>query len=340
MNELSTLLGVMATDRVSSSPQHRDEQDQVQNFILQRLPESGQPLAAAAAHHFANPGKLLRAKMVMRGAYLLNVDSNAAVRWAAAIELLHNASLVHDDICDGDKLRRGQQAVWAKFGRHVALTLGDWLIALSFELASEAAQIAKTPKLVTLLARHMATTTAGEAMEFESDRSYDWDRYLQIAADKTAPLLTAPLQGVAIMALDARAEIVVASYFRYLGKAYQIANDIMNFDGNDGAKSIGSDLARRAPNAVTLSFRDCLSVPEKAKFDVWYEAGDNAALLDWQAAIRKSDAMERAGRCMLSILDDAETKAESLSVGIYEVISPVHALLKRVCLNSVKHLKV
>jgi geranylgeranyl pyrophosphate synthase len=79
MNELSTLLGVMATDRVSSSPQHRDEQDQVQNFILQRLPKSGQPLAAAAAHHFENPGKMLRAKMVMRGAYLLNVDSNAAV---------------------------------------------------------------------------------------------------------------------------------------------------------------------------------------------------------------------------------------------------------------------
>jgi len=50
--------------------------------------------------------------------------------------------------------------------------------------------------------------------------------------------------------------------------------------------------------------------------------------------------MERAGRCMLSILDDAEAKAESLSVEIYEVISPVHALLKRVCLNAVKHLKV
>ena len=144
------------------------------------------------------------------------------------------------------------------------MTLGDWLIALSFELASEAAaQIAKTPKLVTLLARHMATTTAGEAMEFEFDRKNDWDTYLQIAADKTAPLLTAPLQGVAIMALDVRAEMVVASYFRYLGKAYQIANDILNFDGNDGAKSIGSDLARRAPNAVTLSFRNGLTPVNK-----------------------------------------------------------------------------
>ena len=340
MNELSTLFGVIADDRVTSSPQHHDSQDQVHDFILKGLPKSGQPLAAAAAHHFENPGKMLRAKMVMRGAHLLNVDRGAAIRWAAAIEILHNASLVHDDICDGDKLRRGRQAVWAKFGRHVGLTLGDWLIALSFELAAEAAQIAKTPKLVTLLARHMATTTAGEAMEFESDRGYDWDTYLQIAADKTAPLLTAPLQGVAIMALDARAEIVVASYFRYLGKAYQIANDIMNFDGKDGAETIGSDLARRAPNAVTLSFRDCLTAAERAAFDQWYEAGDNAALADWQDAIRSSQAMQHAGRCMLSVLHDAEAKAESLSVEIYEVITPVHALVKRVCLNSVKHLKV
>jgi geranylgeranyl pyrophosphate synthase len=340
MNELVTSLSASLDTNVSSSRTSDDDLQNVYTFILSRLPQIGEPLSLAAAHHFENPGKMLRAKMVMRGAHLLGVDNNAAIRWAAAVELLHNASLVHDDICDGDKLRRGQQAVWTKFGRNVALTLGDWLISLSFELASEASQISRTPKLVTLLARHMATTTAGEAMEFESDRGYNWDTYLQIAADKTAPLLTAPLQGVAIMALDVRAEVVVASYFRYLGKAYQIANDIMNFDGKDGAETIGSDLARRAPNAVTLSFRDCLTPAEQAVFDQWYEVGDNAALADWQDAIRSSQAMQHAGRCMLSILHDAEAKAESLSVEIYEVITPVHALVKRVCLNSVKHLKV
>ena len=340
MNELTTSIGAFLENKNTSSRIHREDRNNVHHFILSKLPKAGEPLAAAAAHHFENPGKMLRAQMVMRGSYSLNVDTDAAIRWAAAIEILHNASLVHDDICDGDKLRRGRQAVWAKFGRHVGLTLGDWLIALSFELAAEAAQLAKTPKLVTLLAGHMATTTAGEAMEFESDRGYDWDTYLQIAADKTAPLLTAPLQGVAIMALDSRAEIVVASYFRYLGKAYQIANDIMNFEGKDGAETIGSDLARRAPNAVTLSFRDGLSLAERADFDRWYQAGSNAALTDWQIAIKNSAAMKNAGHCMLAILNEAEARAESLSVEIFEVIGPVNALVKRVCLNSVKHLKV
>ena len=64
--------------------------------------------------------------------------------WAAAIEVLHNASLIHDDICDGDRLRRERPAVWSVYGRDVALTLGDWLVALSFELAAEAAQRAQT----------------------------------------------------------------------------------------------------------------------------------------------------------------------------------------------------
>jgi geranylgeranyl pyrophosphate synthase len=214
------------------------------------------------------------------------------------------------------------------------------LIALSFELAAEAAHMSSAPKLVSLLARHMATTTAGEALELESNCNFEWDTYLQIAADKTAPLLTAPLQGVALMARDPDAEVAVTSYFRNLGKAYQVANDIMNFRGNDGAKSIGSDLARRTPNAVILSFRNNLTADKRADFDRWYDAGDNAALASWQLAIAGSDAIPQAAKCMLEILKNADAKAGTIPSEIFEVIKPVHVVLKRVCLNSVQHIKV
>ncbi len=340
MNELSALLSANVNDASTASQWQNDLQIQVHQFILKKLPDCHLPLAAAAAHHFEFQGKMIRAKMVMRGAHLMNVDSAAAVRWAAAVEVLHNASLIHDDICDGDKLRRGRQSVWVKFGKHVALTLGDWLIALSFELAAEAAQMSAAPKLVMLLARHMATTTAGEALEFESNCNFEWNTYLQIAADKTAPLLTAPLQGVAIMARDTDAEIAVSSYFRYLGKAYQVANDIMNFHGNDGAKSSGSDLGRRTPNAVTLSFRNNLSTIERSDFDRWYNSRNNAALASWQRAIAASNAIPFATDCMFDILRNAEMKANSLSSEVFEVISPVHALIKRVCINSVQRTRV
>ncbi|MEL0024985.1 MAG: polyprenyl synthetase family protein, partial [Alphaproteobacteria bacterium] len=90
----------------------------------------------------------------------------AALHWAVAVEILHNASLVHDDICDGDEFRRGHPTVCAKYGHNVALALGDWMIALSFELAAEAAQRSQSPMLVKILASHMKTTAFGEACEF------------------------------------------------------------------------------------------------------------------------------------------------------------------------------
>jgi len=337
MNELRTLQNTAFEKTISATTPRPSDKDIVHNLILSRLPTLEQPLAKAAAHHFNSPGKMLRATMAMRGAHVLNVSLPAATRWAAAVEVLHNASLIHDDICDGDKQRRGHQAIWTKFGRNVALTLGDWLIALSFELAAEAAEITNTPRLLRILAKHMSRTTAGEAMEFEWNGNLSWDAYLTIAADKTAPLLTAPIQGIAVMIGDYQAEAIISRYFRDLGEAYQIANDISNYNGSDGAKLIAGDLARRAPNAVTLSFIDGLDTDEKARFNDWYHSGDTADLASWQAHILDSDAMEAASNRMFATLDRATHHAIDLSAEISEVVTPVHGLIMRACATASKN---
>ncbi len=331
MNELSTLRNAAYEKTLLSSPICLTDKNTVQNLIISRLPAHDKPLGKAAAHHFSKHGKMLRAKMAMHGADALQIDQTAAVRWAAAVEVLHNASLIHDDICDGDKQRRGNQAVWAKFGRNVALTLGDWLIALSFEFAAEAAEISNTPKLMRILAQHMSRTTAGEAMELEWDGSLDWDAYLTIAADKTAPLLTAPLQGIAVMAGDYHAEQTISAYFRDLGEAYQIGNDIANFNGNDGAKLVAGDLARRAPNAVTLSFVDKLDADERATFVQWYKSGETKELAAWRDRILHSVAIETASDRMFATLDRAEQKAAHLSDELSGVTTPVQKLIIQAC---------
>ena len=140
MTDLSKPAKTILTDPGAGGAISRSTSEAIHIFIAERLPAAGQPLSEAAAHHFMAPGKMLRAKMALRAADALKVDRAAAMHWAAAIEVLHNASLIHDDICDGDRLRRGRPAVWSLYGRDVALTLGDWLIALAFELAAEAAQ--------------------------------------------------------------------------------------------------------------------------------------------------------------------------------------------------------
>ena len=334
MNQLSALCDAFENE-VNVLTSQACDPDLVHALIVSRLPRPNQPLAKAAAHHFRLPGKMLRAKMAMRGAAILQVDHSAGMLWAASIEVLHNASLIHDDICDGDEKRRGRQAVWAKFGKNVALALGDWLIALSFELAAEAAEVVKTPRLVGVLAEHMATTTSGEAMEFEWNGNQSWEIYLRIAANKTAPLLTAPIQGIAVMAADCEAEVNVAHYFRDLGKAYQIANDILNFEGSDGAVLIAGDLARRSPSAVTLSFMGALCADEQVAFENWYNSNDNCQLEIWQNKVLNSRAIEIASRLMLTLLSDAELKANTFPLKLFEVVTPVHALIKRVCASSV-----
>ena len=331
MNELSTLRNLSYQKSLLSSSIYPADKNTVQNLIVSRLPTHDKPLGKAAAHHFSKPGKMLRAQMAMHGAEALQVNQTAAIKWAAAVEVLHNASLIHDDICDGDKQRRGNQAVWAKFGRNVALTLGDWLIALSFEFAAEAAEISNTPRLMRILAQHMSRTTAGEAMELEWDGCLSWDAYLTIAADKTAPLLTAPLQGIAVMAGDQHAEQTISAYFRDLGEAYQIGNDIANFNGNDGAKLVAGDLARRAPNAVTLSFVDKLDADERSSFEQWYKSGDIKNLASWRERVLRSVAIKAASERMFATLDRAELKAAHLSVELSDVTTPVQKLIIQAC---------
>ena len=307
----------------------------VHELILDRLENVDASLSDAAFYHFKTPGKMLRAKMAMQSASLAKIDISISLLWAASVEVLHNASLIHDDICDGDKQRRGRASIWIKFGRDTALTLGDWLIALSFELASEAAEMSNTPRLVGILARHMATTTAGQAMEFKWDSTQSWDVYLKIAADKTAPLLTAPIHGVTLMSGTSGLGFAISGYFCDLGKAYQIANDILNFKGTDGAKLIAGDLARRAPNAVTVSFVESLNDHEHNEFKDWYNNSNNEDLKFWRDKILASRAIETASVRMLKILNAAECNINTLPSSAMEAVVPVHTIIKRVCALSI-----
>lgn len=306
----------------------------VHDLILNRLENVDASLSEAAFYHFETPGKMLRAKMAIQSASLADIDTSISLLWAAAVEVLHNASLIHDDICDGDKQRRGRSSIWVKFGQDTALTLGDWLIALSFELASEAAEMSNTPRLVGILARHMATATAGQAMEFRWGSTQSWDVYLKIAADKTAPLLTAPIHGVTLMSGTSGLGFTISGYFCDLGKAYQIANDILNFKGTDGAKLIAGDLARRAPNAVTVSFVESLNSDDYNEFTTWYNNPDTKGLELWRDKVLSSKAIETASVRMLKILNVAERNINTLPSSALEAVVPVHTIIKRVCALS------
>ena len=91
-------------------------------------------IAEAASYHLASGGKKFRPLFLLAIAYAIRCPEKAALQTAAACELLHNASLVHDDLQDKDETRRGRPAVWQKFGPEIAISLGDYFIASAFRL--------------------------------------------------------------------------------------------------------------------------------------------------------------------------------------------------------------
>ena len=88
-----------------------DSAQSLSDFILGRLPDNRHPLGKPAHHHFKKTGKQLRGRMALTAADCFGVPRAVSLRWAAAVEILHNASLVHDDICDGDMVRRGAPSI-------------------------------------------------------------------------------------------------------------------------------------------------------------------------------------------------------------------------------------
>jgi geranylgeranyl pyrophosphate synthase len=309
----------------------------VLSIIRSALPKSNEPLGQAAHHHFQDTGKMLRAGLALSTAQALKVHSETALYWAAAIEVLHNASLIHDDISDGDTKRRDRPSVWAAFGRDIALALGDWLIAMSYDFAAKAAMSARAPELVAVLAKHMKDTTSGQAMEFEMKSYPDWNDYLNVIRGKTAPLFIAPVEGIALVA--GRDDLIkpVADYFNAVGTAYQVANDILNLLGEDGALNPASDLIRRAPNGVIVTFRNTLMRDDADEFDQWLRSGDHQNASYWHSRILSSSALKITCEMMTGILRDAEHKASTVPDELVQIVDPVQQLLAKVCSESIQH---
>jgi len=109
-------------------------------LYLLEMPHHQSRLADAAEYHFKNPGKSFRAQLALSSGFALGLNTLDNLHWAAACELLHNASLIHDDISDASIQRRGQESIHQHFGSDMALCLGDWMVAKAFELGARNTQ--------------------------------------------------------------------------------------------------------------------------------------------------------------------------------------------------------
>ncbi len=220
--------------------------------------DSREVLGGIVCDHLETGGKRIRARLALAAAQALGVSRAAAVPWASAVELLHNATLVHDDLQDGDRTRRGRPTTWAVHGMAQAINCGDLMLMLPTLLAAEVpASEAVRFRLTTAVARRAAATVRGQAADLLLRASVDSgdpvDAYHRCIEGKTGELFALPVEGAALIAgVDVDAARALAEPFFVLGMLFQLQDDVVDLFGDKGRDARGADVLEGKISALVV----------------------------------------------------------------------------------------
>ena len=283
---------------------------------MRSTPDRPHPqLGLAIDHLLASGGKRLRPTLTLLTARMLGTDEDKAIGLAAAIEMLHTATLVHDDLIDGSLMRRGLPTLNANLTPGVTVLTGDYIFARAAHLA---ASIGSLP-LMDHFARTLMTIVNGEIIQLFREQSGD-DRqdYFDRIYAKTASLFELATAGAAILR-QANQEIIEAMRrFGYqVGIAFQIVDDVLDFAGDEAqvGKPLGSDLRNGLLTLPTLLYLD--GRPEGGPLGEAVRSGNlsEVELDGLVGAIRASEAIGRALSEARNAIAAGETQLEGMPDG-------------------------
>lgn len=221
----------------------------VNKYILSKLNGNPKSLYEAASHLIAHGGKRLRPFMVIKSCQILGGKATTAMPAATAVELVHNFSLVHDDIMDNDEMRHGVPTTHKKYGMPLAILAGDVLFSKAYEVISNGKISQKSiPQLVSRLAKacvdicegQWLDVSMGEGKKFPTEK-----QYVMMIEKKTAALFDVSCAMGAICATNNQKDIQNLSTFgKNLGIAFQITDDLIGVMGDSEVtkKPVGNDL--------------------------------------------------------------------------------------------------
>ncbi|HEY9322126.1 MAG TPA: polyprenyl synthetase family protein, partial [Candidatus Methylopumilus sp.] len=203
--------------------------------------------------HGRSEGKLIRSHLALSSGEALGISKYTAIIWAVVCELIHSASLLHDDICDSDEIRRGKVSVWKNFGIPAAICTGDYLIAESFRKITEIEQGWHQNILLSLLSGTVKEIVFGQSGDVNTNfLSLSWEEYIKLATAKTSPLICLPIMGMFKCAeLEEPYYMHLRKLTDEIGLAYQIVNDLENILINQH-NEIPTDIKFERVNALIV----------------------------------------------------------------------------------------
>ena len=238
--------------------------------ILDRMQSEIPLIPALAGHLIAGGGKRMRPMLTLAGAELVGYHGTRHHKLAAAVEFIHTATLLHDDVVDGSEQRRGKSAANIIFGNPATVLVGDFLFARAFELMVEDGSL----KVLKILSSASAVIAQGEVDQLTAQRKIETseERYLHIIGAKTAALFAAASRISAVVAERPEAEErALDDYGRNLGIAFQLVDDAIDYDSGsaDMGKDRGDDF-REGKMTLPVIFADARGDAEERRF--WQEA--------------------------------------------------------------------
>ncbi|MCC6455284.1 MAG: polyprenyl synthetase family protein [Caldilineaceae bacterium] len=291
------------------------------------------PLAHAFVDLIGSGGKRLRPTLALLAAQVYAEQSDTPlfphiVALAASVEMLHTATLVHDDVIDGALLRRGAPTLNAQWNRGATILAGNFMFARAAYFAAET----NNPRVIRIFADTLETIVNGELHQLSARHEFRQDKegYYQRIYAKTASLFAAATEAAAVLAGLRESEVQsLRAYGHNLGMAFQIVDDILDFTGSDATlgKPAGSDLRG---GTMTLPFFYFLQSHPQAEqlidqMQASYLAAEDGDSLQWESLIsqivrelRASPAVEAARREAEAFLDLARASLLGLPASPYQ----------------------
>lgn len=247
--------------------QCEDDLTAVNETIILAMRSQSPMIGEIAGHLIHAGGKRLRPLLTLASARLFDYRGDDHIRLAAAVELIHGATLLHDDVVDASSLRRGASTANILWGNKESVLVGDYLFSQAFELMVSAGDL----KVLQILSRAAGIIAEGEVLQLATQKNLEatFEMYLAVVESKTAALFAAAAQAGAVIAgADAQGEESIRSFGRNLGIAYQLVDDALDYSGREQTlgKSVGDDFRE---GKMTLPVVYALDRAGPADRDFW-----------------------------------------------------------------------
>jgi geranylgeranyl pyrophosphate synthase len=222
--------------------------EKVEDYMMEALVggfemnvEGAAVLNEAIQYHLSSGGQRLRARIALSAGHALGLSNHDSICVAAAVELLHNASLIHDDLQDGDQFRRGQESVWSKFGSNTAISCGDFYLSTAYAVLAAVSKSDALPQMLQIMHKRVAQASYGQSADLSiATDQMTLEAYLEVVMAKSGALLSLPLEFALLLSGHHQSLQIAHQACKDFAVGFQIFDDLRDIS-IDSRRSVDGD---------------------------------------------------------------------------------------------------